>query len=72
MDASVLEKKEESAPAEETAPAVEAAEEKAEEKSEEAEPEEKTEKPDDSNKPLWERISAEDISEEEIFGEDNF
>ena len=72
VDASVLEKKEESAPAEETAPAVEAAEEKAEEKSEEAEPEEKTEKPDDSNKPLWERISAEDISEEEIFGEDNF
>ncbi len=72
VDASVLEKKEESAPAEETAPVVEAAEEKAEEKSEEAEPEEKTEKPDDSNKPLWERISAEDISEEEIFGEDNF
>lgn len=68
VDASVLEKKEESAPAEETAPVVEAAE----EKSEEAEPEEKTEKPDDSNKPLWERISAEDISEEEIFGEDNF
>ena len=68
VDASVLEKKEESAPAEETAPVVEAAEEKAEE----AEPEEKTEKPDDSNKPLWERISAEDISEEEIFGEDNF
>ena len=72
VDASVLEKKEESAPAEETAPVVEAAEEKSEEKSEEAEPEEKTEKPDDSNKPLWERISAEDISEEEIFGEDNF
>ena len=62
VDASVLEKKEEAAPVEEAA----------EEKAEEAEPEEKTEKPDDSNKPLWERISAEDISEEEIFGEDNF
>lgn len=72
VDASVLEKKEEAAPVEETTPVVEAAEEKVEEKSEEAEPEEKTEKPDDSNKPLWERISAEDISEEEIFGEDNF
>ena len=68
VDASVLEKKEESAPAEETVPVVEAAEEKAEE----AEPEEKTEKSDDSNKPLWERISADDISEEEILGEDNF
>ena len=72
MDASVLEKKEESAPAEEAAPVEEAAEEKPEEKAEEAEPEEKTEKPDDSNKPLWERISADDISEEEILGEDNF
>ncbi len=76
VDASVLEKKEESAPAEETAPvedaAEEAVEEKAEEKAEEPKPEEKTEKPDDSNKPLWERISADDISEEEIFGEDNF
>ncbi len=72
VDASVLEKKEESAPAEEAAPIEEAAEEKPEEKAEESKPEEKTESSDDSNKPLWERISADDISEEEILGEDNF
>ena len=37
-----------------------------------AEAEEKPAEPDNSNKPLWERISADDITEEEIFGSDDF
>ena len=45
----------------------EAEEPAAEEKAEEAAPAD-----DNSNKPLWERLSGEEISEEEIFGEDNF
>lgn len=56
------------APVEE--PAVEEpapAEEKAEDKTEEPAP-----AADDSSKPLWERLSGEEISEEEIFGSDEF
>lgn len=53
---------------EEPAPAEEpAAEEKAEDKTEEPAP-----AADDSSKPLWERLSGEEISEEEIFGSDEF
>ena len=52
----------------EAAPVEEAAEPEAAPVEESAE-----EKPaDNANKPLWEKISADDISEEEIFGNDEF
>ncbi len=49
------------------AEAADKVEEKIEKKAEEKDPE-----ADSGNKPLWERISADDITEEEIFGEDTF
>lgn len=71
---------EEPAPAEEEAPVAEPepapVEEKVEEPAAEEKAEDKTEEPapaaDDSSKPLWERLSGEEISEEEIFGSDEF
>ena len=72
--APVEEKVEEPAPVAEPEPAP--VEEKVEEPAAEEKAEDKTEEPapaaDDSSKPLWERLSGEEISEEEIFGSDEF